>query len=79
MRPRRNRERSSIVASIHPSFAAVAAAGVVDLLLELAADGRTVVMVTHDPAIANLADRIVELREGRVAEVREPRRTRAAS
>jgi CheY-like chemotaxis protein len=49
----------------------VAAAGVVDLLLELAADGRTVVMVTHDPTIANRADRVVELRAGRVADVRE--------
>jgi len=52
---------------------------VVDLLLELTAHGRTVVMFTHHPAIATLADRIVELRAGRVAEIREPRRTRAAS
>jgi len=58
----------------------VAASGVVDLLLELAADGRTVVMVTHDPAIASLAHRVVELRVGRIAEIRNSRaRSRVAS
>jgi putative ABC transport system ATP-binding protein len=49
----------------------VNAAGVVDLLLELSADGCAVVMVTHDPKISDLAHRVVELREGRVTIVRE--------
>lgn len=53
----------------------VNAAGVVDLLLELAADGRSVVMVTHDPKISELAHRVVELRAGRVADVRQTRPT----
>jgi putative ABC transport system ATP-binding protein len=58
----------------------VAAARVVDLLLELAADGSTVVMVTHDPGIAKLADRVVELRAGRIADVGTSRgRSRVAS
>ena len=30
-------------------------------------DGRTVVMVTHDPAAAAIADRVVFLRDGRIA------------
>ncbi len=43
-----------------------------DVLLRLlrdchAAIGTTVVLVTHDPAVASTADRIVELRDGRVA------------
>jgi putative ABC transport system ATP-binding protein len=31
------------------------------------AEGRTIVMVTHDPAAAAVADRVVFLRDGRVA------------
>jgi putative ABC transport system ATP-binding protein len=37
---------------------------IVDLLLELKAGGLTVFMVTHDPAIAQYADRVVRLRDG---------------
>ncbi|MFJ1705854.1 ABC transporter ATP-binding protein [Kitasatospora sp. NPDC088346] len=42
-------------------------------LLRRAVDrhGRTVVMVTHDPVAAGYADRVVFLRDGRVAEVAE--------
>jgi putative ABC transport system ATP-binding protein len=39
---------------------------IVKLLLELKAGGLTVFMVTHDPAVASVADRIVRLRDGRV-------------
>jgi putative ABC transport system ATP-binding protein len=39
----------------------------VDLLEEVhATDGMTLVLATHDPAVASRADRIVELRDGRV-------------
>jgi len=42
-------------------------AQVLDLLLELnRREGATLVMVTHDPALANHADRIITLRDGLV-------------
>jgi len=37
------------------------------LLRELADDGQTVVMVTHDPAAATFADRVILLADGRIA------------
>jgi putative ABC transport system ATP-binding protein len=44
------------------------AAKVVELVSELhAGGGLTVVMVTHDPEVAGRAQRIVQLRDGRVA------------
>lgn len=50
-----------------------AAAGtVVDLLRQENAAGRTVVMVTHDYAVAASADRIVFLRDGQVTDERRP-------
>jgi putative ABC transport system ATP-binding protein len=41
---------------------------VFELLRTLAGGARTVVMVTHDPALARRADRTVRLADGRVAE-----------
>jgi ABC-type lipoprotein export system ATPase subunit len=41
-------------------------ADVLRLLATLQAAGRTIVLVTHDPAVAARAARIVELRDGRV-------------
>ena len=42
---------------------------VLDMLLELRRDhGTTLVLVTHDPALAELADRVVRLSDGRVVE-----------
>jgi putative ABC transport system ATP-binding protein len=40
---------------------------VLRLLLELHHQGRTIVMVTHDPVVARLADRRVELHHGQIA------------
>ncbi len=40
---------------------------VVQLFSELWRAGRTLILVTHDPNIASLAARVVELRDGRVA------------
>jgi putative ABC transport system ATP-binding protein len=40
---------------------------VLRLLRELHDQGRTIVMVTHDPEVARLADRRVELHHGRIA------------
>ena len=40
---------------------------VLDMMLQLRRDhGTTLVLVTHDPALAELADRVVRLRDGRV-------------
>ena len=41
-------------------------AEILDLLAEQHADGLTIVMVTHDRAIADRADRVVELHDGKV-------------
>jgi putative ABC transport system ATP-binding protein len=41
---------------------------IIDLLRGLNAQGLTVVLITHDPAIAGSAGRLVRLRDGRVAE-----------
>ncbi|MDO5501162.1 MAG: ABC transporter ATP-binding protein/permease [Propionibacteriaceae bacterium] len=39
---------------------------VLDLLADAKAEGATVVVVTHDPEVAACADRIVEVRDGRI-------------
>ena len=39
---------------------------VIDLFRRIQRDGRTVVVVTHDPAVAGVADRQIEIRDGRV-------------
>src|SRR5213083_2298125 len=41
---------------------------VLRLLRELHRQGRTIVMVTHDPVVAHLADRRIELHHGKIAE-----------
>lgn len=41
-------------------------AEMIELLLDLNRRGHTIVMVTHDPAIAKHAHRIVEIRDGRI-------------
>src|SRR4029078_9444072 len=38
------------------------------LLRDLHKQGRTIVMVTHDPVVARLADRRIELHHGRIAQ-----------
>jgi putative ABC transport system ATP-binding protein len=43
------------------------ASGLLDLVEEIhASEGMTIVLATHDPAVAARADRIVELRDGRI-------------
>jgi putative ABC transport system ATP-binding protein len=44
------------------------AAGVLDLLRDLADQGQSIVMVTHDPAAAARADATVFLRDGRIVD-----------
>ena len=38
--------------------------GILDLLLKLASDGRTVLVVTHDPTVAARAGRVLRLHDG---------------
>ena len=40
---------------------------VIGLLRELHAQGRTIIMVTHDPVVARLGDRRIELHHGKIA------------
>jgi putative ABC transport system ATP-binding protein len=40
-------------------------------LRELHAQGRTIIMVTHDPLVARLADRLLELHHGKIASQKE--------
>jgi putative ABC transport system ATP-binding protein len=44
----------------------VTGAGVLDLLEELHAEGATIAVVTHDPAIAGRLPRRIDLRDGRI-------------
>jgi putative ABC transport system ATP-binding protein len=47
---------------------------VVELFDALRADGLTLITVTHDPVVAARADRVVELRDGQIAQTRlQPR------
>lgn len=48
------------------------ASAIVTLLREAVAEGKTLVLVTHDPEVAALADRAVRLRDGRVEEEGPP-------
>src|SRR4051812_41482773 len=41
---------------------------VLRILRDLHAQGRTIIMVTHDPMVASLADRVVELHHGKISE-----------
>lgn len=43
-------------------------AEILDLIAKQHSNGLTIVMVTHDPAIAILADRVVHLQDGRIVE-----------
>ena len=44
-------------------------AEIMDLLVSLNTEGVTIVMVTHDPAIAKYTDRTIHLLDGKVAEI----------
>jgi putative ABC transport system ATP-binding protein len=41
-------------------------ASILALLRELHADGTTIVVITHDPAVATAMDRRIEIRDGRI-------------
>ncbi|MFN7965526.1 MAG: ABC transporter ATP-binding protein [Acidobacteriota bacterium] len=48
---------------------------IMSLFEELWSQGRTVIVITHDPALARRTDRVVEIRDGRI--VRDERNARA--
>jgi putative ABC transport system ATP-binding protein len=43
-------------------------AEIIELLRRLHASGQTIILVTHDPAVADAAGRIVRMRDGRITE-----------
>jgi putative ABC transport system ATP-binding protein len=45
----------------------VTGAEIMALLLELSAEGRTILMVTHDPQVAGHAHRIIHMKDGQIA------------
>jgi putative ABC transport system ATP-binding protein len=49
----------------------VSSAEVIALLTGLHSSGRTVVLITHDPEVAHVAERVVEMRDGRARELAE--------
>ncbi|MFZ6029278.1 MAG: ABC transporter ATP-binding protein [Chloroflexota bacterium] len=44
----------------------VTGAEIMNLLLELSAEGRTILMVTHDPLVAARAHRIIRMKDGKI-------------
>lgn len=61
--------RPAVLFADEPTGSLDSASGqrVLNLLRQLVADeGQTIVMITHDPAVARQADRIVHLRDGRL-------------
>jgi putative ABC transport system ATP-binding protein len=60
--------RPAIVLADEPTgnLDSASGAGVLALLEELHADGATIAVITHDPAIAGRLPRRVDLRDGRI-------------
>ena len=44
--------------------------GIVGLFDELHAGGQTIIMITHDAAVARVASRVVQIRDGEIVEDR---------
>ncbi len=51
-------------------------AEIIELLRRLHAGGQTIILVTHDPAVAEAAGRVVRMRDGRIVESAVPAQTR---
>ena len=57
----------------------ISACGVMDLFLEAAGEGTTVIVVTHDPRVAEMGDRVLQMRTGRIEGQRPGSRSIAAA
>jgi putative ABC transport system ATP-binding protein len=42
---------------------------IMDILVDLHGKGKTVILVTHDPTIAEYAERIIRIEDGRIVEL----------
>jgi putative ABC transport system ATP-binding protein len=64
--------RPAIVLADEPTgnLDSAAGKGIVELFGEVHAGGQTIVIITHDPAIARLASRVVGIHDGRIVEDR---------
>jgi putative ABC transport system ATP-binding protein len=64
--------RPAILLADEPTGNLDSAAGqaIVSLFAELYASGQTIVLITHDSGIAKLAERVVQVRDGRIVEDR---------
>ncbi len=65
--------RPAILLADEPTGNLDSAAGqaIVSLFAELYASGQTIVLITHDPGIAKLAHRVVQVRDGQIVEDRK--------
>ncbi len=54
-------------------------AQILEIFKDLHQQNRTIIMVTHDPAIAERADRIIHLKDGRIIEQSKKRKIRSVS
>ena len=61
-----NQPKLILAAAPPGNLAPHAGAAVLDLLRDLHRQGRTIAIVTHDPDIARVADRQIEIRDGRI-------------
>jgi len=64
--------RPAIVLADEPTgnLDSAAGKGIVELFGEVHAGGQTIVIITHDPAIARVASRVVKIHDGRIVEDR---------